>query len=385
MKISVLTIENRSGRSRRLSVTAYAEWLLGAARGGAAPQVVTSIDATTGAILARNAWNTEFAGRVAFLDLGGRQTAWTADRTEFVGRNGALDRPAGLERGHRLRGAVGAGLDPCAALQTAFELVDGGRTQVVVLLGEAPSAGAAVELIGRSRAADHAATLRRVRTRWDDLVANVQVRTPDRSMDIMLNAWLLYQTLSCRVWARTALYQAGGAYGFRDQLQDVMALTTARPDLPREQLLRAAARQFPEGDVQHWWHPPSGRGVRTRISDDRLWLPYVASRYLAVTGDLAVLDEIVPFIEGPGLAAGQLDAYFQPDVAAGSASLFEHCARAIDVSLGVGEHGLPLMGSGDWNDGMNRVGQEGRGESVWLGLVPARRDRRVRADRGGAR
>ncbi len=367
VKVSVLTIENRSGRSRRLSVTAYAEWLLGAARGGAAPQVVTSIDVTTGAILARNAWNTEFAGRVAFLDLGGRQTAWTADRTEFLGRNGALDRPAGLERGHRLRGSVGAGLDPCAALQTGFELADGGRTQVVVLLGEAMSAGAAVELIGRARAADHAATLHRVRTRWDDLVANVQVRTPDRSMDIMLNAWLLYQTLSCRVWARTALYQAGGAYGFRDQLQDVMALTTARPDLPREQLLRAAARQFPEGDVQHWWHPPSGRGVRTRISDDRLWLPYVASRYLAVTGDSAVLDETVPFIEGPGLAAGQVDAYFQPDAAAGSASLFEHCARAIDVSLGVGEHGLPLMGSGDWNDGMNRVGQEGRGESVWLG------------------
>ena len=366
VKVSVLTIENRSGRSRRLSVTAYAEWVLGTARGAAAPQIVTTLDATTGAILARNAWNTEFAGRVAFLDLGGRQAAWTADRTEFVGRNGALDRPAGLERGHRLKGAVGAGLDPCAALQTSFELAVGERTQVVVLLGEAAGAGAAAELIARTRASDLAAALRTVRTRWDDLVANVQVRTPDRSMDIMLNAWLLYQTLSCRVWARTALYQAGGAYGFRDQLQDVIALTTARPDLTREQLLRAAAHQFPEGDVQHWWHPPSGRGVRTRISDDRLWLPYVAGRYLAVTGDSGVLDEVVPFIEGPGLGAGQMDSYSQPEISAESASLFEHCARAIDVSLGVGAHGLPLMGSGDWNDGMNRVGQDGRGESVWL-------------------
>ena len=367
VKVSVLTIENRSGRSRRLSVTAYVEWVLGPGRGASAPHIVTAIDATTGAILARNAWNTEFAGRVAFLDLGGRQAAWTADRTEFLGRNGALDRPAGLDRGHRLRGSVGAGLDPCAALQTGFELAAGARTQVVVLLGQAEGAGAAAALIERTRASDHAATLRTVRTRWDDLVATVQVRTPDRSMDILLNGWLLYQTLSCRIWARTALYQAGGAYGFRDQLQDAMALTTARPDLPREQLLRAAAHQFPEGDVQHWWHPPSGRGVRTRISDDRLWLPYVAGQYLAATGDASVLDEMVPFIEGPQLGAGQADSYYEPDVSAGSASLFEHCARAIDVSLGVGEHGLPLMGSGDWNDGMNRVGQDGRGESVWLG------------------
>jgi cyclic beta-1,2-glucan synthetase len=367
VKVSVLTIENQSGHSRRLSVTAYAEWVLGTGRGASAPNIVTAIDATTGAILVRNAWNTEFAGRVAFLDLGGRQTAWTADRTEFLGRNGALDRPAGLERGHRLRGGVGAGLDPCAALQTSFELADGGRTQVVVLLGEAEGASAAAELIARSRAADHAATLRAVTTRWDDLVANIQVRTPDRSMDILLNGWLLYQTLACRVWARTALYQAGGAYGFRDQLQDVMALTTARPDVTRGQLLRAAARQFPQGDVQHWWHPPTGRGVRTRISDDRLWLPYAAGHYLAVTGDSAILDEVVPFIEGPQLGTGQADSYFQPDISAESASLFEHCARAIDVSLGVGAHGLPLMGSGDWNDGMNRVGQDGRGESVWLG------------------
>ncbi len=367
IKVSILTIENRSGRSRRLSVTAYAEWVLGTSRGAAAPHVVTALEPATRALFAHNPWNTEFGGRVAFLDLGGRQTAWTADRTEFLGRNGAPDRPAGLARGHRLGGAIGAGMDPCAALQTSFELAGGARTEVVVLLGEADGAAAAADLIRRRRAQDHEATLRSVKTHWDDILGALQVRTPDRSMDIMLNSWLLYQTLSCRLWARAAFYQAGGAYGFRDQLQDVMALTSARRELPREHLLRAAAHQFPEGDVQHWWHPPSGRGVRTRISDDRLWLPYAADRYMAVTGDTAVLDEMVPFIEGPELRADQADAYFQPERSAESASLFEHCARAIDRSLATGAHGLPLIGSGDWNDGMNRVGNEGRGESVWLG------------------
>ena len=367
VKLSVLSIENRSGRPRRLSVTGYVEWVLGTERGAAAPHVVTSVEQETGALLARNPWNTEFAGRVGFLDLGGRQTAWTADRTEFLGRNGGPDRPAALERGYRLGQQAGAGLDPCAALQTSFELATGERTEVVVLLGAAHDAAAVADLIRRTRAADHWATLTAARSRWLDLVETIQVRTPDRPMDIVLNSWLLYQAVSCRLWARAALYQAGGAYGFRDQLQDVMALTTSRADLARAQLLRAAAHQFVAGDVQHWWHPPSGRGVRTRISDDRLWLPYVASRYLDVTGDQAVLDEIVPFLDGPELRPEQEDAYFQPDISSERASLFEHCARAIDVSLRLGAHGLPLMGSGDWNDGMNRVGHEGRGESVWLG------------------
>ena len=368
VKASVLTIENRSGRPRRLSVTAYAEWVLGASRAAAVPHVVTEIEPETGAILARNPWNTEFGGRVAFLDLGGRQTWWTADRTEFLGRNGAPDRPAGLERRHRLGGAVGAALDPCAVLQAGVELAAGTRTRILVLLGEADGAEAAADLIRHWRAADHEAALQAVRTHWDDVVGALQVRTPDRSMDIMLNSWLLYQALACRVWARAAFYQAGGAYGFRDQLQDVIALTAVRRELTREHLLRAAAQQFPEGDVQHWWHPPSGRGVRTRISDDRLWLPYAVDRYVAVTGDAGVLDELVPFIEGPALAPDQMDSYFQPARSAESASLYEHCARAIDVSLAVGGHGLPLIGSGDWNDGMNRVGYQGRGESVWLGF-----------------
>jgi cyclic beta-1,2-glucan synthetase len=367
LKISVLTIENRSGRSRRLSVTAYAEWALGTSRGASAPGIVTALEPETQALLVRNPWNTDFGSRVAFLDLGGRQMAWTADRTEFLGRNGAPDRPAGLERGYRLQGAAGAGMDPCAALQTSFELAAGARTQVLVLLGEADGATAAADLVRRGRTADHGATLRGVAGYWDDTQGTVQVRTPDRSMDILLNRWLLYQTLACRLWARTAFYQAGGAYGFRDQLQDVIALVTTRRELAREHLLRAAAHQFVEGDVQHWWHPPSGRGIRTRISDDRLWLPYAVGRYLAVTGDTAVLDETVPYREGPALRPDQTDDYFQPERSPASASLFDHCAAALDRSLAVGAHGLPLIGSGDWNDGMNRVGQEGRGESVWLG------------------
>jgi cyclic beta-1,2-glucan synthetase len=367
VKISVLTVENRSGRSRRLSVTAYAEWVLGTSRGESAPRIVTDLDPVTHAILARNPWSSEFGNRVAFLDLGGRQTTWTADRTEFLGRNGDPDRPAALRRGRTLAGAVGAGMDPCAALQTSLQLANGARTQLHVTLGQADGALAAVSLIERWRLADHEATLRRVTSYWDDVTATIQVRTPDRSMDIMLNHWLTYQTLACRMWARSAFYQAGGAYGFRDQLQDVIALTTAKRDIAREHLLRAAAQQFVEGDVQHWWHPPTGRGVRTRISDDRVWLPYVVDRYLAVTSDTAVLDEQISYLEGRALQPDQTDSYFQPARSSKSASLFDHCAAALDRSLAVGAHGLPLIGSGDWNDGMNRVGPLGRGESIWLG------------------
>ncbi|MGH7872719.1 MAG: GH36-type glycosyl hydrolase domain-containing protein, partial [Candidatus Binatia bacterium] len=201
---------------------------------------------------------------------------------------------------------------------------------------------------------------------WDKILGTMQVKTPDRAMNFMLNRWLLYQTLACRIWSRSAFYQAGGAYGFRDQLQDVMALMVAQRDIARTQLLRAAAHQFVEGDVQHWWHPPSGRGVRTRISDDLLWLPYVVVQYLEVTDDFELLDEVVPFLEGATLAEGQEDLYFEPRVSAQTGTLFEHCARALDRSLAVGSHGLPLIGTGDWNDGMNRVGAAGKGESVWL-------------------
>ena len=367
IKISRLTLTNESGRPRRLSVTAYVEWVLGVSRHAAAPFVVTEIDGKTGAMFARNAWRREFGARVAFADLGGTQAAWTADRTEFLGRNGTPDHPAALVPRRRLSGRVGAGLDPCSALQTTIELAAGSRAEVVFFLGDAANPEEARALIVRYRTHDVAAALRAVAERWDEVLGTVQVKTPDRSMDILLNRWLLYQTLACRVWARSALYQAGGAYGFRDQLQDVMALAVAEPALARQHVLRAAARQFVEGDVQHWWHPPSGRGVRTRISDDLIWLPYVVAQYVEVAGDGAVLDEVVPFLEGPKLAVGQAESYFEPRASDERGTLFEHCARALDRSLTAGPHGLPLMGTGDWNDGMNEVGAEGKGESVWLG------------------
>jgi cyclic beta-1,2-glucan glucanotransferase len=367
IKISRLTVTNTSGQRRRLSVTAYVEWALGPSRTVGAPFIVTEIDASTGAMLARNTWSAEFGARVAFADLAGKQAAWTGDRTEFLGRHGTPDHPAALEGRERLSGRVGPGLDPCSALQTTVELAAGERADIVFFLGDAPSREAAIDLIGRYRAADLDRALRVVTASWDDLLSAVQVATPDRAMDVLLNRWLLYQTIVCRLWARSAFYQAGGAYGFRDQLQDVMAVAVARPDLARQQIVRAAARQFVEGDVQHWWHPPTGRGVRTRISDDLLWLPYVVDRYLEGTEDVGLLDEVVPFLDGPPLSGEQPESYFEPRASAERGTLFEHCARALDRSLVVGAHGLPLMGTGDWNDGMNRVGAEGKGESVWLG------------------
>ena len=367
IKICRLKVTNRSRRSRRLSVTAYIEWVLGTTRGASAPFIVTEIDSETGAMFARNPWNTVFGTCVAFADLAGRQTRWTGDRREFLGRHGRLDQPAALTTNAPLSGRTGAGLDPCCALQAPLTLEPDETVEVLFFLGQAGSAVEARSLLARYRSVDLDAVFHAVTAHWDDVLGTIQVRTPDRSMDILLNRWALYQTLVCRIWARSAFYQASGAFGFRDQLQDCMALVHAKPAIVREHLLRAAGRQFPEGDVQHWWLPPTGQGVRTRISDDRIWLAYTCAHYLNATGDRAVLDEDVAFIEGARLAPGEQDAYFQPAAGDDIATLFEHCALALDASLAIGEHGLPLIGTGDWNDGMNRVGEQGRGESVWLG------------------
>jgi len=367
IKISRLTLRNDSGRPRRLSVTAYAEWVLGSSRDASAPYIITELDSQTGALFAQSTWGGEFGGRVAFADLAGKQASFTGDRAEFIGRNGTLARPAALERNGPLSGKAGAGLDPCAALQTSIELRPGAEAKIVFLLGQTGDREQARQLLARYRVADLDAILAEVTGRWDDVLGTVQIATPEPAMDVLMNRWLLYQTLACRVWGRAAFYQLSGAYGFRDQLQDVMALCVAKREIAREHLLRAAARQFVEGDVQHWWHPPSGRGVRTRISDDLLWLPYTVIHFIEATGDATVLEEAIPFLEGDTLAEGQSESYFQPRVSEIRATLFEHCARALDRSLAVGSRGLPLMGTGDWNDGMNRVGEHGKGESVWVG------------------
>ncbi len=373
IKISRLTLRNLSGRPRRLSVTAYTEWVLGVSRGVTAPFIATEIDETIGTMLARNPWSIAFSGRIAFADLGGRQMTWTGDRTEFLGCNGGTAAPAALLGKTPLSGTTGAGHDPCAALQTVVELSVAETIEIVSFVGQCGSADEARALVVRYRATDLDAVLAEVTDHWQTLLGRVQVRTPDRALDIMLNGWLLYQTLACRIWARSAFYQASGAYGFRDQLQDGMALTFAKPDETRRHLLRAAARQFVEGDVQHWWLPHSGRGVRTRISDDRAWLVFATATYVGASGDIAILDETVPFLEGPILRSGEHDAFFQPMAANESASLFEHCARGLDQCAELtGEHGLPLIGGGDWNDGMNRVGEGGKGESVWLGWLLVR-------------
>jgi cyclic beta-1,2-glucan synthetase len=369
IKISRLRLRNTTDRRRRLSVTAYVEWVLGTSRSATASFISTEIDRQTGALFARNAWNAAFSSRIAFLDLAGRQIGWTGDRREFVGRNGGLGDPAGLAAGAALSGTVGGGLDPCGVLQTITELAPGGEAEIVLFLGDAADRIAASELILRYRKIDLDAVLSEVRDHWDEVLGAVQVKTPDRSMDIMLNGWLLYQTLVCRLWARSGFYQSSGAYGFRDQLQDGMALAAIHPALTREHLIRAAGRQFVEGDVQHWWLPHSGQGVRTRISDDKAWLAFAVAHYVEVSGDKQVLEETIPFLDAPVLTADQHESFSAPAISDQAASLYEHCARALDASLAIGRHGLPLIEGGDWNDGMNRVGEGSQGESVWLGWM----------------
>jgi cyclic beta-1,2-glucan synthetase len=367
VKIYLLRLRNTGPRTRRLSATFYAEWVLGTVRDQAAQNVVTEGDTGAGPLLARNPFNADFGDRVAFADASGRPRTFTADRREFLGRNGSPADPQAMSRPD-LSGTVGGPFDPCAALRVRFELGGGEQRVVVFCLGQAGSVEEARRLAARYRDSGAAeAVLRGIKEFWDRLLTTVQVRTPDPALDLLVNRWLLYQVLSCRIWGRSAFYQSGGAYGFRDQLQDVMALVYAFPKETRAQLLRSAGRQFPEGDVQHWWHPPSGAGIRTRCSDDFLWLPFVAGYYVATTGDRSVLEERVPFLEAPLLQPNQEEDYRRPVVSAETATVYEHCARAIEHGFRFGANGLPLMGTGDWNDGMNKVGAGGKGESVWDG------------------
>jgi cyclic beta-1,2-glucan synthetase len=368
VKISRLRLRNLSGRRRRLSVTAYVEWVLGTTRSVSSMQIVTERDQETGAMLARNPWNVDFGDRVAFADLGAGEVTVTGDRAEFLGRHGSVDDPAALRLTRQLSGTVGVGHDPCAAIQRSLVLDPNEEVELVFLLGQGKDHDEARRLIERYRRTDPEVVRAQVATRWSDVLGTVRVKTPDRSFDLMINHWLLYQTLACRVLGRSAFYQSGGAYGFRDQLQDVMALVTSVRDTAREHLLRAAAHQFEEGDALHWWHEPTGKGVRTRISDDYLWLPYAVAHYLEVSGDRTILDEEVSYLQGPELAAGEDEIYFTPDRSPTAGTMFDHCRRALDRALSMlGSRGLPLIGTGDWNDGFDRVGREGRGESVWLG------------------
>ncbi|MBS1121113.1 MAG: NdvB [Deltaproteobacteria bacterium] len=366
VKFAVIKLRNRSGRPRKLSLTACYELVLGSQRPANVPHLVSEVDLKTGALFARNPYSGEFAPRVAFLECSEAHRFLTGDRLEFLGRNGQLSRPAAMTRA-RLSGRVGAGLDPCLAMQTTIELAEGQEREIVFMFGSGRDLADARHIVTRFRGSGPARlALEAVWAYWNRTLGAVHVQTPDPALNFLANGWLIYQVLACRIWGRSGFYQSGGAFGFRDQLQDATALIHTEPAVLREQLVRSAAHQFSDGDVQHWWHPPLGRGVRTRISDDYLWLPYAVCRYVAALGDTGVLDEKIEFIEGRPVNADEDSYYDLPVRSTESATLYEHCMRSIQHGLRFGVHGLPLMGTGDWNDGMNLVGDEGKGESVWL-------------------
>jgi cyclic beta-1,2-glucan synthetase len=366
VKFAAFRLKNNSARRRRLSVTGYWEWVLGELRHKSARHVSTEIDPQTNALIARNPYNTDFEGRVVFVASSELARSVTANRTEFIGSNGTLAAPAALFR-TRLSGKTGVALDPCAAMQAQLELEPGQEREISFIIGAGKNIEQVRDLAQRFQnlPACHE-ELQKIWDFWKHALDAVHVETPEPALDILVNGWLLYQVISCRLWARTGFYQSGGAYGFRDQLQDSMVLVHTHRELLREQLLRAAAHQFREGDVQHWWHPPQGRGVRTHFSDDYLWLPYATCRYVETVGDTGVLDSDVPFLEGRPVKPDEEAYYDLPQLAAESGTLYEHCVRAIKNGLKFGEHGLPLIGCGDWNDGMNLIGEHGKGESVWL-------------------
>lgn len=368
VKITRLRIQNSGSLPARLRVYAYAEWVLGGHRSRTAATIVSSRDAATGALLAQNPYGLDFAERVAFLAADGAVHSVTSDRGEFIGRNGTSQLPHAVLSGAGLSGRVEAGDDPCAAIARDVDIPAGGDVTLLWLLGDAASPEEASALVQTHRGKDFDQRLADNEREWRGFLDTIQVETPDKALDAMVNHWLPYQSLACRIRARSAFYQASGAFGFRDQLQDTLALLAHDPKLARDQILNAARRQFPEGDVQHWWLPRTDAGVRTMISDDVVWLAHATARYLLVTGDTAILKEQLPFIDGQVLGEGEHDAFFTPEISKTTASLYDHCARALDLAVKRSSPaGLPLILGGDWNDGMNRVGEQGRGESVWLG------------------
>lgn len=367
IKLQRLRLKNDTPRLRKLSINYYVEWTLGEHRESSQMHIATRWDDESRALIARNRYHPDFGDRVAFTSINPPPEFYSGDRTSFVGRNRSLSNPSAMERIQRSQRA-GAGLDPCAALQINLELSPGEGKEITCMLGQAESLEQAREWIRRYRGeGSFEEALQQTRKEWDEILGGIEIHTPELSADLMVNRWLLYQTLSCRIWGRSAFYQSGGAYGFRDQLQDCLAHLYTRPELTREHILRAAGRQFKEGDVQHWWHPPGGAGVRTRISDDLLWLPFAAAQYVRVTGEDGILRTEIPFLSAPEVDKNQMESYGQPEAALEHATLFEHCRRAVERRLTYGPHGLPLMGTGDWDDGLNRVGAGGEGESVWLG------------------
>ncbi|WP_029198862.1 GH36-type glycosyl hydrolase domain-containing protein, partial [Paenibacillus alginolyticus] len=386
IKVIKLRLQNTTSEQRRLSVTYYAEWVLGVHREGNSSFIVTEWDPVNAVLTARNTYQENFRDATAFLTIhpqteepvesakGSNQTAtvtpdmtWTGDRLEFVGRNGTLENPAAMNRLH-LSGATGPTYEGCGAIQTKLVIEPNAEQTVYILLGCEDSSESAAQLTHKYRQTHVCEqAFEDVQKFWDSAMGTITVSTPCPEMDVMLNNWLLYQTLSCRMWARSAFYQAGGAYGFRDQLQDSLALLHSRPDLTRAQILLHAAHQYEEGDVQHWWHEETQRGIRTRFSDDLLWLPYAVVRYIEHTEDESLLNETVPFLRSESLSEEEHERYEPTVLSEQSGTVFEHCLRALDRGLRFGENGLPLIGIGDWNDGMSRIGAEGRGESVWLG------------------
>ncbi len=368
VRVSRLRIYNSAAVPAKLRVYAYAEWVLGNSRAKTAPNIVSSIDTITGALLARNNYSIDFGERVAFMATDGRASQVTSDRREFLGTTGTVEAPRAVMLGADLTGRVEAGLDPCAAIVRDIEVPAGDSVSLLWLLGDSSSNEEASKLVADHLKVGFDQRLADNESEWRDFLGTIEVDTPDKALDIMVNNWLPYQSLACRIRARSAFYQASGAFGFRDQLQDTLALLMHDASLAREQILNAAGRQFHEGDVQHWWLPRTGAGVRTMISDDVVWLAYATARYVAVTGDTEILTEQLPFIEGQMLNPGEHDAFFMPEVSKKKVPLYEHCARALDLAIKrTAKNGLPLILGGDWNDGMNRVGEDGKGDSVWLG------------------